>query len=239
MDTSQAFLQSSNNEEIYPAFRRHQSGRRISTELAVLEFLRDAYPDCHTTLVDRIMWDYKGFAAAGFAKCDIDKENDVYNAARAYRKAPGPRLGQEAGSLVDTIKYARWNYVWKGNEYMIYEIEYETMAGRNQPLLFILNPRTDEEVNYEDISLIDQLMIAVGEWSSALHNDIYVFDNERWHKSPQLWKAIQDSTWDDVILSPDMKSNLIEDVTGFFDNKDLYKKLAVPWKRGLIFHGVP
>jgi transitional endoplasmic reticulum ATPase len=205
----------------------------------VLEFLRDAYPECHTTMVDKMMWHFKAFAAAGFAKCQVDKENDVYNAVRAYRKAPGPRLGQEAGSIVDAVKYARWNYVWEGHEYMIYEIEYETMNGRNQPLLFVLNPRADEDANDEKSSLVDQLIVAVGEWSCAPQNDIYVFDNERWHKSPQLWKSIKDSTWDDVILSPDMKSSLIEDVTGFFDNKDLYKKLAVPWKRGLILHGVP
>lgn len=36
-----------------------------------------------------------------------------------------------------------------------------------------------------------------------------------------------------------MKANLIEDVQGFFDNQQLYRKLAVPWKRGLILHGVP
>jgi transitional endoplasmic reticulum ATPase len=190
-------------------------------------------------MVSKVMWDFKGYAAAGFAMCEVDKENDVYNAVRAYHKAPGPRLGQKAGSLVDAVKYARWNYSWKGSEYMIYEIEYEVLTGRHQPLLFVLSPRSDKEADDKDSSVIDQLMVAVGEWTSAPHDDIYVFDNDRLFKSPQLWKSIKDSTWDDVILSPDMKSSLIEDVTGFFDNKDLYKKLDVPWKRGLILHGVP
>lgn len=36
-----------------------------------------------------------------------------------------------------------------------------------------------------------------------------------------------------------MKENLINDVEGFFENKELYKKFAVPWKRGVILHGVP
>lgn len=36
-----------------------------------------------------------------------------------------------------------------------------------------------------------------------------------------------------------MKKNLIEDVQGFFDNQSLYKKFSVPWKRGVILHGVP
>jgi transitional endoplasmic reticulum ATPase len=36
-----------------------------------------------------------------------------------------------------------------------------------------------------------------------------------------------------------MKDNLIKDVQGFFNNEQLYKRLAVPWKRGVILHGVP
>jgi SpoVK/Ycf46/Vps4 family AAA+-type ATPase len=36
-----------------------------------------------------------------------------------------------------------------------------------------------------------------------------------------------------------MKASLIEDVYGFFDAQALYKELGVPWKRGVIFHGVP
>jgi transitional endoplasmic reticulum ATPase len=36
-----------------------------------------------------------------------------------------------------------------------------------------------------------------------------------------------------------MKDNLIKDIEGFFENQGLYKKFAVPWKRGVILHGVP
>ncbi len=47
------------------------------------------------------------------------------------------------------------------------------------------------------------------------------------------------ASWTDVILSPTMKQNLIDDVQGFFDNQSLYAQFAVPWKRGVILHGVP
>jgi transitional endoplasmic reticulum ATPase len=36
-----------------------------------------------------------------------------------------------------------------------------------------------------------------------------------------------------------MKSSLISDVLGFFDNRAVYAKYNVPWKRGIILHGVP
>ncbi|KAK3386148.1 P-loop containing nucleoside triphosphate hydrolase protein [Podospora didyma] len=36
-----------------------------------------------------------------------------------------------------------------------------------------------------------------------------------------------------------MKRNLIKDVLTFFDNQALYQSLQVPWKRGIILHGLP
>jgi ATP-dependent 26S proteasome regulatory subunit len=36
-----------------------------------------------------------------------------------------------------------------------------------------------------------------------------------------------------------MKNNLIKDIQGFFECQQLYKKMSVPWKRGVILHGVP
>jgi transitional endoplasmic reticulum ATPase len=102
--------------------------------------------------------------------------------------------------------------------------------------LFILSPRDDDAERH---TAADELLMAIGAWSAVLHDEIYVFDNGCWSKSHELWESIQGSSWDEVILNPDMKANLIQDVQGFFDNKQLYKKLAVPWKRGLIMHGVP
>lgn len=78
-----------------------------------------------------------------------------------------------------------------------------------------------------------------GKWTSLLHGEIWVFDNGYWEKSKELWRAVDGSSWDDVILDPEMKKNLIEDVQGFFDNRELYGNFAVPWKRGVILHGLP
>src|SRR3569833_3628666 len=36
-----------------------------------------------------------------------------------------------------------------------------------------------------------------------------------------------------------MKANLMRDVHSFFDSRELYASLGVPWKRGVILHGVP
>jgi transitional endoplasmic reticulum ATPase len=85
----------------------------------------------------------------------------------------------------------------------------------------------------------DALLLSAGKWTSQLHEEIFVFDDGYWEKSTELWKSVSGASWSDVILDPEMKKNLIEDVQGFFDNQRLYADFAVPWKRGVILHGVP
>jgi DNA replication protein DnaC len=36
-----------------------------------------------------------------------------------------------------------------------------------------------------------------------------------------------------------MKKAIIDDHQSFFDSRDTYARLKVPWKRGLIYHGPP
>ena len=73
------------------------------------------------------------------------------------------------------------------------------------------------------------LIRAAGTWSNALHEEVYVF-NQYWYKDHAMWEEIQKANWDDVILKDEFKARLQEDVLGFFDSEELYRKLAIPWK---------
>jgi transitional endoplasmic reticulum ATPase len=106
-------------------------------------------------------------------------------------------------------------------------------------LFFILHPRSESHIIDGHCQETDALVLAAGKWTSQLHDEIFVFDNGYWDKSKELWNSVSGASWNDVILSPGMKQNLISDVQGFFDNQALYKEFAVPWKRGVILHGVP
>ena len=72
-----------------------------------------------------------------------------------------------------------------------------------------------------------------------MHNEVLVFDQEMWTKSTELFSSVQSSSWDDVIMDEDMKETLVKDVEGFFDSREEYKEFLVPWKRGIIFNGLP
>ena len=113
------------------------------------------------------------------------------------------------------------------------------MLGQATQLFFILYPRAESKIVDGHCQETDALLLAAGKWTSQLHDEIFVFDNGYWDKSKELWRSVSGASWEDVILSPTMKQNLISDVQGFFDNQSLYAQFAVPWKRGIILHGVP
>lgn len=133
----------------------------------------------------------------------------------------------------------RFQYVWDDKEFIVYYVVWQEMLTQPTKLFFILHPRVESHIIEGHCQETDALLLAAGKWTSQLHDEIFVFDNGYWDKSKELWKSVSGASWSDVILSPTVKQNLISDVQGFFDNQELYKQFAVPWKRGVILHGVP
>lgn len=85
----------------------------------------------------------------------------------------------------------------------------------------------------------NSLLLEVGKWNNELHNEIWVFDGGFWEKSTELWDSIRKASWEDVILDKSMKDQIIADVDDFFNSRDTYEDLKVPWKRGVIYYGPP
>lgn len=221
-------------------WHEHAKASKHGTEFTVLAFLRETHPDYHVTRTDASSCDLLGYAAAGFANAVPDNDN-TSDASRIY-KEPSARLLRKPGVLRDSIKFGRYTYTWNDKTYLVYKCQYFEEPYNLKKLLFVLSLNNAAwingkvESNHPDT---DALLLSAGKWSTELHNEIYVFDDACWSKDKELYKSVEDSSWDDVILNKQMKDSLIEDVQGFFDNQALYKKLAVPWKRGVIMHGVP
>jgi len=73
----------------------------------------------------------------------------------------------------------------------------------------------------------------------VLHDEIWVFNRGFWQKDYQLYENVLKSRWEDVILDKEMKDDLIDTAERFFDSREQYDRLGVPWKRGVIFYGPP
>ncbi|KAJ4417585.1 hypothetical protein N0V82_006058 [Gnomoniopsis sp. IMI 355080] len=227
----------STHYKAWQAWQDHSSDKRQDTGLSFASILRSSYGNYHVIRVDHESCDLQGFASAGFATW-TDEHFDLYDAKRAFSD-PGPRSGNIPGSLQDTIRFGRARYEWEGKDFIVYKTMFtENWIHGAQQALFILTPCGDKVVDGHHTD-IDALLLACGSWTKELHGEIFVFDQARWTKSKDLYKSVDSSSWDDVILHPDMKAKLIEDVQGFFENQELYKSFGIPWKRGVILHGVP
>ncbi|KAF7917658.1 uncharacterized protein EAE98_010074 [Botrytis deweyae] len=169
---------------------------------------------------------------------DLEDSADDEDAKWTIRKyhASGSRLDNKPKTVVEQVKFRRWFYTWENMKYIVYRAQYDDPKGFSTlKLQFILSDKEDDP----SARGIDALILAASAWTIELHEEIYVFDSQQWVKDKNLYESVQGSSWDEVILNKALKANLIADVESFFDNQALYKKLTVPWKRGIILHGVP
>jgi AAA+ superfamily predicted ATPase len=87
--------------------------------------------------------------------------------------------------------------------------------------------------------LAERFLTAVARHCHVPHESVLVFSNSHWSKDKDLYRAIQASTFDDLVLAGSMKSQIIEDFTRFLSARDEYARYGVPWKRGVLFVGPP
>lgn len=74
-------------------------------------------------------------------------------------------------------------------------------------------------------------------WANSLKEEIWVFQNGRWSKSRALFKAIQATSWDDIVLDESFKESLRRDTDTFFSSREVYESLGITWKRGILLLG--
>ena len=217
-------------------------GRKAEPRLGVLELLRHRFPHHHVTCTRRSDNDFLGYADAGKAELHpdfSDADTDMFEAVRKY-VAPDRRLDGGSGLLLDDVKFGRYNLTWRQRDFILFKTSWTTSCwGSEAEFWYVLAPKASDTTGNGSNPSTDELLLEVGRWSYESHNEIYVFDDSQWEKSKELWESVQDASWDDVIMDPKVKQNLINDVQSFFENRDLYQKYKVPWKRGIILHGVP
>ena len=221
--------------DVFEDYRKHNAGLQISSETAIASALRGRYPDWTVTVTSRETG-LVAFAQAGQAKAELDTKTESLSAWRLYA-LPSHRTSHDEGKMTDKVHFGKYNYEWKGKVFIVYTAEFLQGFGKVKNY-YILHKR-DQELVGGRCKTTDELIAAATKWNSNAHDEVLVFDQERWTKSKELWASVQDASWDDVIMDKDMKETLISDVGGFFDCKDDYKEFSVPWKRGIIFHGMP
>ncbi|OLN87314.1 putative ATPase YjoB [Colletotrichum chlorophyti] len=216
---------------------KHSTAKRVNTDAVVSKALNEQYPNLELVVVPEgygYGCNLLGFAQDGHAAFEPIQDKDEHlpgSLEWLLYIPPARRLDGDQGGLVNTVLYGKYLYKWKGQEFLVYLID-----GRDGVMpypvknYYILAPETYH---------IDQLILAAGKWSNELHGEVLVFDQGYWQKSRELYESVRKSSWESVILDEDMKKALIEDHLSFFNSRDTYSNLQVPWKRGLIYYGPP
>ena len=231
-------------DPIADAYINHSSGQRTNTDTIISAKLRSIYKDLALTVVPAGTTDLLTFAGAGNATIipQEDPESALGLSHRWRRYAPpARRMDKSSGTIVENVIFGKFILRWT-----------PTAAGRSEEefILYIVSGR-DGCTNQPDImnqyilaspekqSVVKELLIACGLWLQQLRGEIWVFDQGFWQKSTELWEAIKNASWEDVILDESTKTNIRSDIEGFYNAQATYNKLKVPWRRGIIFHGPP
>ena len=220
---------------VFEDYQKHNAGLQISSETAIVSSLRGRYPDWTVTVTPG-QTGLLAFARAGQAKADFDTKTESLSAWRLH-VAPSQRISQEEGKMTDKVLFGKYDYEWKGEVFIVYTATFQQGFGQVKNN-YVLHKRDHELVDGR-CKATDELIAAATKWNNNVHDEVLVFDQERWTKNKDLWASVQNASWDDVIMDKDMKETLVNDVEGFFDCRDDYKEFSVPWKRGIIFHGLP
>ncbi|KAL8691639.1 MAG: hypothetical protein Q9224_004131, partial [Gallowayella concinna] len=227
------------DDPIYNTFYQNSTAPRTDTNAVLTTALRKQYPNLDLTIIPTYSPNLLAFAAAGHAiatPSSTDPESEPPEPSNLpsdlkWRRyiPPSTRTSPSLGTLVDSVIFGRYIYIWQQHEYIIYTIV-GAHNSYDQGLTYILGPTS---------SANDALILAACSFWNVLHDEILVFDDGYWSKSRKLWEEVQRSRWEDVILDEGMKKGIQGEVAKFFGGRERYKKLRVPWKRGVIFWGPP
>ncbi|XP_014550889.1 hypothetical protein COCVIDRAFT_42685 [Bipolaris victoriae FI3] len=215
----------------------HSSAKRVNTDVVLIEAIRSQYPQLDLIVAPQGKLNLLAYASAGFATVtpldDVVKD-PVYGPGVKQRSyvPPSRRLDPYPGRMIERVIFGKYLYKWKDQEAIVYLAEgRDGLGAYPAPVMYYILSNAEHKV--------DELIKDATTWGSELRNEVWVFDGGYWEKSAELYNSVQKSSWDNVILDEDMKKALIADVENFFDGRQTYQDLKVPWKRGVIYYGPP
>ena len=240
------------------SFFTHNSAHRVNTDAYIYDKIHARHPDLTLTAVPEVNANLRAYASANSNVASIRPVNDNEQSSTpttgsssssektphewpsslkwTFYVPPPSRIPGSGGSgqLAQEVFYDSFIYTYKSFQFLVYLVDGRdgTDAYPVIRLQYILSTTQPP---------VHAMIKDVGDWSSTLHGEIWVFNQGYWQKDATLYRAVQKSRWEDVILPSALKHDLKDVSADFFSAKtrETYHRLRVPWKRGIIFYGPP
>ncbi|KAF9515232.1 hypothetical protein BS47DRAFT_1448999 [Hydnum rufescens UP504] len=214
------------DETLYKLWIDHWSAKQPGADVFLTNALRQKYPD-HALIVSSDA----NLNLLTFPEARVSPIPGTEPPLSHVVHRPAPRRVDGPGQVVSRIRFAELNLEWRNDAFIVVVAEWAEGFSEFREH-FILRKGIS-------VTAINALIIAASAYNLDLREEILVFDQGSWNKDHNLWVEVQKADWADVILDEEFKDTLQKDVDNFFKSEHVYKDLAIPWKRGIMFLGPP
>jgi hypothetical protein len=222
-------------QSLFNAYCAHTTGNRIHTDSAIQKALIETYPGRSVVATN---CDLIKYAQAGHATAQLVENGSPHLFHRDFEPTINRANNGDdvTGILKTTTIFACYRFDWQGHTLLVYLVEGQTGPVSFTRRHYILAKPSDGETMGEFTSTVsDSLILAAGTWEERGGNAVWFFDRGRWVKDQELSLAMQNVSYDDVILPKAMKAAIEMDIIGFLDSKSYYREFNIPWKVRLWF----
>lgn len=216
------------------AFFDHNSAPRTNSSATIAAALKKQYPTLQLTIINAALVSLFGFASDTGEATVTPLKDDGHSLPSSLEQTvyipPARRSEGSAGIIATQRSFGKFLYQWRNQDFIIYVADIFDAPFNAGTMHFILSSNE---------SYANALIRTAGQWATQLSGQIMVFDGGWWSRSAELYESVMKASWDTVILDAEMKKSFIDDHMSFFRSESTYKRLRVPWKRGIIVFGPP
>jgi AAA+ superfamily predicted ATPase len=165
----------------------------------------------------------------GFDLAEFERRGRCETRRRTIPQAQVLTGWRRGWGLWHSVETGVFDVTWEGEDLVVVVAEWPE-SYRTQSRSWIVA---------RDRTLAQRFAAAVCELCNEPHEAVLAFRGGCWTKDREIYREIQRSSFDDLVLAGELLREIREDFTTFLGAKDLYAQYGVPWKRGVLFLGPP
>lgn len=175
-----------------------------------------------------------GWAVCSATSLDLDEYHRLGHCRRSLRSDVRPATswrwgGEEHDALSPYEHHAVWDVVWQDQALVVVEIGWDSSCGQESRYWVLA----------QDLSIAHAFLLDAERKTNDPGEAILVFSHGHWQRNPDLFRATQEATFDDLVLAGELKATLRADFARFLDARERYEGLGLAWRRGALFLGPP